>query len=265
MKIFRNEGEVLKKKINAKFILISAIAIMVTGICTIISFYDILKEQIFEDLEANACVLSMINPKLLAEEIPVDLNNAGIRITMIEEDGSVIYDSLKNELEMENHANREEITQAKKLGEGRAVRISVTSNQHTFYYAMKTERGMILRIAKTSDSIYTLIAQVLIILVGICIAVLILCLFWASRLTRNLITPIEKLAENITMVDETDVYEEMRPFVETIKAKSTGNSQTPAESKRILSITLRSGGTNWKSRERLSNPSSVFFAKSTTF
>ena len=211
----------MKKRINAKFILISTIAVMATGLSAMFIFYDILKEQIFEDLEANAYLLSAINPKLLAEEISTGLRNDGLRITMIDEDGKVLYDSVENENEMENHADREEVVQAEKAGEGRALRVSATSNLHTFYYAMQTEGGMILRIAKASDSIYTLIAHMIRILIGICIAVLLLCLFWAKSLTKKLIAPIEKMAENIMMIDEADVYEEMRPFVATIKAQHT--------------------------------------------
>ena len=63
----------MKKKINAKFMLISTVAVVVTGICAMLIFYDILKEQIFDDLKANASVISMMNPELLAEELPVNL------------------------------------------------------------------------------------------------------------------------------------------------------------------------------------------------
>ena len=46
----------MKKKLNARFMLIAAIAIVATAACAIILFYSILIEQIFEDLKANrAC------------------------------------------------------------------------------------------------------------------------------------------------------------------------------------------------------------------
>ena len=53
----------MKKKINSKFMLISAIAIIVMAICAMVLFYDILKKQIFDDLKANAHVISMMNPE----------------------------------------------------------------------------------------------------------------------------------------------------------------------------------------------------------
>lgn len=209
----------MKKKINAKFMLISSVAVAVTGICSMFIFYNILKEQIFDDLAANASVISMMNPELLAEEIPADLNKDGLRITIINEDGTVIFDSLGGEDVMENHGNREEIIQAKTSGEGRGMRTSTTSNEHTFYYAVQTESGAILRIAKDSSSIYTLTVQMagMILLIGM--GVLILCVILARRLTKNLIAPIEKMADNIVLMEEESVYEEMRPFVATIKAQ----------------------------------------------
>ena len=209
----------MKKKINAKFMLISTVAVVVTGICAMVIFYNILKEQIFDDLAANASVISMMNPKLLAEEIPADLNKDGLRITIIEEDGTVIFDSLGGEDVMENHGDREEIIQAKLNGEGRGMRTSVTSNEHTFYYAVMTDNGTILRIAKNSSSIYTLTVQMAEMMVLICAVVLVICVVFAFRLTRSLMSPIEKMADNIVLADEHDVYEEMRPFIATIKAQ----------------------------------------------
>jgi len=209
----------MKKKINAKFMLISTVAVVVTGICSMLIFYDILKEQIFDDLAANASVISMLNPQLLAEEIPADLNKDGLRITIIEEDGTVIYDSLGGEDVMENHGSREEILQAKSEGEGRAMRTSSTSNEHTFYYAVQTESSAILRIAKDSSSIYKLTVHMAGMIGLIGVGVLGVCVILSRRLTKNLIAPIEKMADNIVLMEEDGVYEEMKPFVSTIKAQ----------------------------------------------
>lgn len=207
----------MKKRINAKFRLISAVAVIVTGICAMIIFCDILEEQILGDLAANAKVIAMMNPELLVEELPINMDKDGLRITLIEEDGTVIYDSLGGEDVMENHANREEIMQAKVYGEGRAMRTSTISNEHTFYYAMQTGKGNILRVAKDSSSIYNLTVQMAGMMLLISSGVLLLCVIFAKRLTKNLMAPIEKMADNIVLIEEDSVYEEMRPFVATIK------------------------------------------------
>ena len=48
--------------------LISALAIIVIAVCSMVLFYDILKKQIFDDLKANAHVISLMQPEELPSE-----------------------------------------------------------------------------------------------------------------------------------------------------------------------------------------------------
>ncbi|MFP9035757.1 hypothetical protein, partial [Enterococcus faecalis] len=80
----------MKKKINAKFMLIAAIAIVVTAVSSMLLFYRILETQIFDDLKANAHIIAMTNLKEFTGDLDYDLNRDGIRITFIREDGSVL-------------------------------------------------------------------------------------------------------------------------------------------------------------------------------
>ena len=207
----------MKKKINAKFMMISALAVLLTGLCAGVLFFNILEAQIFDDLQTNAKLIEMMNPKMEAKGFSTETEQNGLRITLIAADGTVSFDSFGNENAMENHAGREEIKEALEEGEGRAVRHSATSNKHTFYYAVQTADGTILRIAKDSSSIYTLLVQMVIMIIAVCMVVFGLCIFWSRRLTRRLMLPIEKMADNIVLMEEDVVYEEMRPFVATIK------------------------------------------------
>ena len=207
----------MKKKINHKFMLISAIAIVVIAICSMILFYDILKKQIFDDLKANAHVISMMNPEKLPEEVDYNLNKDGLRISLIDPDGTVIYDSFEDKAKLENHKNRPEIAEAIQSGEGYNMRKSATSAKHTFYYAMRMDNGNILRIGKDSKSIYSLVFNMSALIVAVGIIVFILCACLAHRLTKRLVAPIEKMADNIVLLEENDVYDEMKPFVSMIK------------------------------------------------
>lgn len=207
----------MKKKINAKFMLISALAIIVTGACAMLLFYTILKDQIFDDLKANAHVVSMMNEEQLKSGLHYDLSDDGLRITLIDVDGTVIFDSEQDEKIMENHSQREEIIQALETGEGKAMRKSITSSKHTFYYAMKKEDGSILRMGKDSSSIYSMMTSMGWLIADVGLGVFILCMILASRLTVRILSPIGKMANNITLVNEEDVYAEMRPFVAMIK------------------------------------------------
>ena len=63
----------MKKRINTGFMLIAAIAIVVTAVCSMFLFYQILEEQIFDDLKASAHVVSVISPNELSKDITYSL------------------------------------------------------------------------------------------------------------------------------------------------------------------------------------------------
>ena len=209
----------MKKKIHGKFILISAAAIAVTGVCSLILFYNILKDQIFDDIKADARVISVLSMDVMDERLRESLSKEGLRITLIEADGAVVYDSREEVSKLENHGGRKEIMEALSKGEGQSMRKSETSTKHTFYYAMKLGENRILRISKGSDSIYRLMFRMGVLVVVLGFMVFWICLILSRRLTKSLVGPIEKMADNIVQIEEESVYEEMRPFIATIKAQ----------------------------------------------
>ena len=210
----------MKKKINIRFIMIAALAIVVTALSAMLVYYNILKEQVFGDLKAYAHVIELLNIDDLAVEIEKDPYNPiddDLRITLIGTDGEVLYESLLNKDEMDNHNERPEIIVAREKGEGEAVRYSATSGTHTFYYAERLQNGNVLRIGRDSVSVNRIMVNTLVIVLVIALGILFVCMGISHYLTKKLVEPIEKLATNIMLVDENNVYEEIRPFVNTIK------------------------------------------------
>lgn len=207
----------MKKKLNAKFMLIAAIAIIATAASAIIMFYSILVDQIYDDLKANAHIVSMIGVSEIPEALEKQLAVDSIRITLIDEDGEVLYDSAQNQENMGNHKARPEVVRALATGEGRGMRKSITSTKHTFYYALRLSDNTVLRLAKESESIYHLRWNMIAMIMLVGVMVLVICALFAQRLTQRIVEPIEKMATNIVLVDEGEVYEEMRPFISTIK------------------------------------------------
>lgn len=210
----------MKKKINIRFIMIAALAIVVTALSAMLVYYNILKEQVFGDLKAYAHVIELLNIDDLAAGIEKDPYNPiddDLRITLIGADGEVLYESLLNKDEMDNHNERPEIIEAREKGEGEAVRYSTTSGTHTFYYAERLQNGNVLRIGRDSVSVNRIMVNTLVIVLVIALGILFVCMGISHYLTKKLVEPIEKLATNIMLVDENNVYEEIRPFVNTIK------------------------------------------------
>ena len=213
-------GDYMKKKINIRFIMIAALAIVVTALSAMLVYYNILKEQVFGDLKAYAHVIELLNIDDLAAGIEKDPYNPiddDLRITLIGAEGEVLYESLLNKDEMDNHNERPEIIEAREKGEGEAIRYSATSGTHTFYYAERLQNGNVLRIGRDSVSVNRIMVNTLVIVLVIALCILFVCMGISHYLTKKLVEPIEKLATNIMLVDENNVYEEIRPFVNTIK------------------------------------------------
>lgn len=210
----------MKKKINIRFIMIAALAIVVIALSAMLVYYNILKEQVFGDLKAYAHVIELLNIDDLAAGIEKDPYNPiddDLRITLIGADGEVLYESLLNKDEMDNHNERPEIIEAREKGEVEAIRYSATSGTHTFYYAERLQNGNVLRIGRDSVSVNRIMVNTLVIVLVIALCILFVCMGISHYLTKKLVEPIEKLATNIMLVDENNVYEEIRPFVNTIK------------------------------------------------
>lgn len=200
--------------------MIAALAIVVTALSAMLVYYNILKEQVFGDLKAYAHVIELLNIDDLAAGIEKDPYNPiddDLRITLIGAEGEVLYESLLNKDEMDNHNERPEIIEAREKGEGEAIRYSATSGTHTFYYAERLQNGNVLRIGRDSVSVNRIMVNTLVIVLVIALCILFVCMGISHYLTKKLVEPIEKLATNIMLVDENNVYEEIRPFVNTIK------------------------------------------------
>lgn len=207
----------MKKKINQSFIIVAVIAICLTVIGAVMLYSYSLKEQIYDDLRANAHVVSAVTSEKLEDTIDENLVKDGLRITIIEQDGTVSYDSMEVAADMENHLNRPEVQGALANGTATAVRISETVSRQTYYYAMRREDGSILRVGKETESVYRYFHNLLKMIAVVVLLVIALCVPFSHFLTKKLVEPIENIATNITRVDETTVYDEVRPFITTIK------------------------------------------------
>ena len=116
----------MKKKINLYFMLIAAIAILSTLFLSLWVSYDMIKEQVMDEIRSYAFLLRDINANEKISWENFDSIHDELRITVVHEDGSVLYDNYEDEAKMDNHADRKEIREALEYGEGAAIRTSDT-------------------------------------------------------------------------------------------------------------------------------------------
>lgn len=207
----------MKKKINRMFVVIASLAILSTMLLITLVYYDLFRQQVMEDLRAYVVLFEGCGSENEIEQLGNRLEQYGMRITVVLEDGTVIYDNEADCGQMENHSDRPEIKQAFLEGEGQIVRRSDTLAKSTFYFAARLTENKVIRIAKDAGSIYSIFSKVIPSLI-ITFAVLIaLSMILAHFLTGKLIRPIEQMAENLDVNNDTTDYEELTPFIEMIR------------------------------------------------
>ncbi len=136
---------------------------------------------------------------------------------MINASGNVIFDSNADFTAMENHEDRPEIHMALENGEGRDTRRSTTLDKNMFYYAIRLDNGRILRIAREGDNIFALTQNMMLTVVGVFVLLFFFCILMSNYFTKNLVAPIEKMAENLSEPGTQAAYKELVPFMNKIR------------------------------------------------
>ncbi len=196
---------------------ISAVGILLTFCLSTVIFYELFKSEVVDELKTYADVIKETQSydQILQGEYDPDVDD--LRITMIKKDGKVFYDSFADAKKMENHANRQEVRQALKHGNGKAIRTSDTLDKNTFYYAVCLDDGNILRVAKESRSIWSVFIKVTPAILILIFVILAISKMLSDVLTKSLLLPIEQMSENLDHLEDITTYKELMPFINTIQ------------------------------------------------
>ncbi len=145
------------------------------------------------------------------------LDTNGYRITWMDADGEVLFDSDASTAEMENHLEREEIKEAVEDGYGESSRYSATLMERTLYSAMRLEDGTVVRLSIAQNTMLTLLlgmSQPIAIIIVIAIA---LSFFLAYRLSKHITEPLNRL--NLDDPLNNEGYDELSPLLRRIDAQ----------------------------------------------
>ncbi len=133
------------------------------------------------------------------------------RLTLIDTDGTVLYDTGADAASMENHSDRREFQEAFLSGYGESHRYSRTLTEQTYYFAKKLSDDRVLRISTSQVTIVSLLLGMLQPLLVIAFLAILLSVFLAKRASRNLVKPLNNLDLNDPLSN--DVYEELSPLL----------------------------------------------------
>lgn len=140
-----------------------------------------------------------------------NLENGEYRLTLIDTDGTVLYDTNADAATMENHSDRREFQEAFLSGYGESHRYSRTLTEQTYYFAKKLSDDRVLRISTSQVTIVSLLLGMLQPLLVITFLAILLSVFLAKRASRNLVKPLNNLDLNDPLSN--DVYEELSPLL----------------------------------------------------
>ena len=104
----------MKKKINLYMIAVAITAVLSTALLVSFVFNRIIRQQVLEDLRVSCRMIESVGKfdKL------ADLDSENLRITWIDDDGKVLFDSYADVGVMSGHKNRPEIINAFKMEKG---------------------------------------------------------------------------------------------------------------------------------------------------
>lgn len=214
----KRDDKRLKKVINLEFIIFSLVAIAVTMVLSTFIFYEVYKAEIIRDLKGYAEVLKNTGDFDGDDtDVYANVDTNDLRLTLIALDGRVLYDNQADETSMQNHLDRPEIAAAFENGDGQVIRKSATLNKSTYYYAILLKSGRVLRIARETNNVISMfLAAVPVMLVVMAILVCVTIIV-THYLTRNILKPIEQMANSLDDDAHIVAYREMRPFIDMIQ------------------------------------------------
>ena len=155
------------------------------------------------------------------------LKSDNFRLTWVDSDGTVLFDSQADKAAMDNHLDREEITEAFETGKGSSSRRSATLTEKTLYEAVLLSDGTVLRISvKRASGFILLLGMMHPVIIVIIIAVIISAVL-ANKMSKRIIEPLNKL--DLDNPTENDAYEEIAPLLSRIHKQNMKIERKAAE------------------------------------
>ena len=222
----------MERKIVLSLFYMGIITAIVGIVITTVSYYGFFRREVEENLVHECRLVAESYDKLSSADELERFSGEDFRITLIDKDGYVLYESDADHLTMTNHLDRPEIKSAAQTGTGSDTRFSDTLGTEDHYYAVRLEDDSILRVSIQTESIIALFERSLLIIVFVIIGIIVVSLIASVKLTEKLIAPLKRIPEiiekNISVTDA-DIYPEVVPLVEEIRNSRNAQSEMRQE------------------------------------
>lgn len=199
-------------------VLVACAAVLVASLIIIMGvLYDyfgrIEHTQLADELEIAAAAVEEGGTDALAR-----LSSERYRLTLIAKNGDVLYDTKAGGPLSENHAERSEVKEALKTGDGESTRYSATFMEKTVYRAKRLDDGSVLRISLASATVCLLAVGLIQPILFVALIALVLSIFLAKRLSKSIVAPLNDLDLEHPLDNET--YPEISPLLGRINRQN---------------------------------------------
>ena len=202
----------MRKKIFQAMMAVAGSVLLASLIIILGCLYDyfdgLQEKQMQDELTLAAAAIEESGQAYLDD---LNLESKTFRLTWIDAQGNVLYDTKADGSSMENHADREEFQQAIKNGFGESSRYSSTLMEKTLYRAQRLADGSVLRISVSRATSGVLVLGMLQPILLVLIVALVLSALLSKRIARWVVAPLENL--DLEHPLENDTYEELAPLL----------------------------------------------------
>jgi two-component system phosphate regulon sensor histidine kinase PhoR len=214
----------MRRKILLFASALAGFSILLTAVLIHFAVYwdyaELMKRDLVIESEYIRAALESSGMRYLDSLAPIARQAGGAfsRITLIAADGRVLFETSAGTESMENHLSRREVQKAIETGAGEETRFSETVGKQTYYYAIRLGSGNVLRLAKTTDSIFVSLARLIGITIIIAVFIFGLAAIISSYVTAMLVAPVNRL--NLDAPESNVTYEELTPLLSRMKKQN---------------------------------------------
>lgn len=137
-----------------------------------------------------------------------------LRVTWMTSTGRVIFDSRHDPSAMDSHAQRSEVKDAFKTGEGSSVRYSDTAGSTSLNYAKRLTDGSVIRVSAEHSSYLDVMKEVSTPFILIILAVALSSLILAIVVSKRIVRPINEI--DLERPDVRGSYRELSPLLKKL-------------------------------------------------
>ena len=197
----------MRKRIQRSMVMVLAVTLLLSYIILTLLIYNrnlsTLESEVRQEAKYIQAAINISGSQYMEEMDGVDWST---RVTQIDENGDVLYDTRRDGSTLENHSGRKEVREALATGD--------TVGQEMYYYALLLDDGTVLRASKSMDGLIRTALNNLPVMAGLAAVMLVLAYFLAKWQTKRLVRPIYELDLEHPLENKT--YEELTPFLEAM-------------------------------------------------